>query len=128
MGAPFYIVANAFILGLKFYNKSTMKRKIKDTIQKVKDKPSGHRFQYAYKVIHKDINQKPWLKIGLILLGIFSILMGIILLFIPGPGLLFILIGLICWAILSKKIAKFLDKSEGYILNRFKSRSDRSEK
>jgi hypothetical protein len=104
-----------------------MKKKLKDTLQKAKEKPSGHRFQYAYKAIHKDINKKPWLKIGLILLGIFSILSGIILLFIPGPGLLFILIGLICWAILSKKIAKFLDKSEGYILN-LKRRSGGSEK
>lgn len=47
-----------------------------------------------------------------LILGILFFLVGVILLFLPGPGLLFIILGLGMMSLLSKKMAHNLDELE----------------
>lgn len=58
------------------------------------------------------INHNIFMKSFLFTIGIILFFLGVIMLFIPGPGLLFILAGSFLLCIVSKHIANFLDKME----------------
>ena len=54
------------------------------------------------------------------ILGFVFILSGLILLFLPGPGLLFIIVGISMVSIVSKKIAVYFDEVEANMKSFFK--------
>ncbi len=95
-----------------------MIKQAKKIIQTIRDKPIGCRFLYGYLWLNHHSNQRVLYKIMLITLSILFIIIGIILLFIPGPGMLFIFIGVVLLAMTSKKMAKFLDACEIKIRNK----------
>ena len=75
-------------------------------------RPAGRRFLYAYLAINKLINRNVLLKFAFFIVGLFSLLLGVIMLVTPGPGLLFIFIGGLLLCVISKKIANFFDQLE----------------
>ncbi|OGT26616.1 MAG: hypothetical protein A3I77_07220 [Gammaproteobacteria bacterium RIFCSPLOWO2_02_FULL_42_14] len=72
----------------------------------------GQRFQHYYHLINRKINHNIYMKVVLCAIGVISFLIGIVLLFIPGPGLLFILIGIILFCLISHRFSLFLDRTE----------------
>lgn len=73
---------------------------------------SGRRFQHYYDLVNRRIKYDLTIKIILILLGIVSFLVGFILLFIPGPGTLFLVISAILLCLSSRKLAIWFDEKE----------------
>jgi hypothetical protein len=84
----------------------------KNIFRKILDKKAGKRFSFAYTKINRYINNNFLVKIIFFALGICFICLGFLLLFMPGPGLLFILAGSTLLCVSSKKIALLLDKLE----------------
>lgn len=76
-----------------------------------KKKP-GRRFLHLYSKVNHSINENIFIRIILFALGLGFVLIGIVLLFIPGPGILTILVGAALLCVISKKIAFFFDKLE----------------
>ncbi|MDP1573582.1 MAG: hypothetical protein Q8L78_01415 [Coxiellaceae bacterium] len=74
--------------------------------------PSGMRFQAAHVVINRFIRRNIFIKIGLLCVAVVLFLIGVILLFIPGPGILFILTSLMIFSVFSKRLAVVLDRFE----------------
>ena len=72
------------------------------------DEP-GARFQHQHDRLQK---QSKKLRVGLAAAGVVLTLGGIVLLFIPGPGLLVVVFGLALLAGLSNSLAKLLDRAE----------------
>lgn len=72
------------------------------------DEP-GERFQHQHDRLQK---RSRALRVGLAAAGIVLTLGGIVLLFIPGPGLLVVVFGLALLAGLSNALAKLLDRAE----------------
>lgn len=72
----------------------------------------GKRFRHYYHLINRRINHNVYVKAVLMMIGMISFFIGFILLFIPGPGLLFILISAILFCLSSKKLAEFFDHFE----------------
>lgn len=72
----------------------------------------GKRFQHYYHLINRRINHNIYIKIILIVIALISFLIGFILLFIPGPGLLFILISAALLCLSSRRLAAFFDHLE----------------
>lgn len=75
-------------------------------------RPSGRRFIYAYIAVNKVVNQNIFIKFFLSLIGFVFLMIGFIMLFTPGPGVLFIFLGGIFLCAISKKIAHFFDHLE----------------
>lgn len=77
-----------------------------------------HRFK-RFRKLHKHFKEKygksATIRIVAILIGIIFLLIGFILLFIPGPGLLFLILGIGLISLSSIKFARFLDKIELYL-------------
>ena len=69
----------------------------------------GARFQHQHERLQQHSRA---LRVGLAAAGIVLTLGGIVLLFIPGPGLLVTVFGLALLAGLSNALAKFLDRAE----------------
>lgn len=74
-----------------------------------KDDEPGERFQHQHDRMQK---QSRGMRIAHAAAGGLLTLAGIVLLFIPGPGLLVMLFGLALLAGLSKTLAKLLDRAE----------------
>jgi hypothetical protein len=89
-----------------------MLKRLKRAVQNIRNKPIGRRFLYGYFLLNHHNNPCFLYKIMLVILSVSSIVIGVVLLFIPGPGILFILLGFVFMGMLSKNIAKFLDKCE----------------
>ena len=94
------------------------KTKEPNILNKIATKKAGQSFLYAYSKINDYINNNIFIKIILFIVGLCLILIGIMLLFIPGPGLLLLLIGSLLLCVSSKKIAIFLDKLENRLRNK----------
>ena len=97
------------------------KRYLKKIINNIRKQRPGKRFHYIYCYVNSWINENIIIKIILVIIGVFLVLAGIILLFIPGPGLLFILIALMLFCVSSSHVAHWLDKIEKKIHNHEKS-------
>lgn len=72
----------------------------------------GRRFQHYYDAVNRRIKYDLPVKVVLILLGIVSFFVGFILLFIPGPGLLFLAISAVLLCLSSRTLAIWFDKTE----------------
>ena len=77
----------------------------------VEDKP-GHRFQNRYERRHKGRSSPRAMRVGWSVLAVLLILVGIVGLPLPGPGILVIAAGLALLAEESRTISRFLDRSE----------------
>lgn len=80
------------------------------------------RFSSLYWYFKKTYGQGFWVQLTALFFGVLFLLIGFILLFIPGPGALFIIIGLAMLSLLSKRMAKILDKTEHRIWRYFAER------
>lgn len=73
----------------------------------------GRRFQARYARQQKSrLKQAPRPRIGRVTLGVASLVLGLVLLFIPGPAVLFLILGGGLIASESEGAARFLDWSE----------------
>jgi len=94
-------------------NTNSKKNKtIKNIFYNILNKAPGRRFTYAYLVINKYINKNAFFRFFSFFLGICLILLSIILMFTPGPGILFFLLGVALLCVSSKKIALLFDQAE----------------
>jgi predicted PurR-regulated permease PerM len=95
----------------------------KQIIQNTLKKQPGRRFLYAYHQINDKINRNIWIKAGISIIGLLMIFIGFILLFIPGPGTLFIILGISLLCLISRKFAAFTDTLEKKIRARLQRRT-----
>jgi predicted PurR-regulated permease PerM len=72
----------------------------------------GKRFQHYYHLINRRINHNIYIKILLTIIALISFLIGFVLLFMPGPGMLFILVSAILFCLISHRLAVFFDRLE----------------
>ena len=80
----------------------------------LEDKP-GHRFQNRYERRHKERSSPRAIRVGWTVLAVLLVLVGIVALPLPGPGLLVIAAGLALLAEESRTIARFLDHAEVWL-------------
>ncbi len=73
------------------------------------DKP-GQRFRHHYERLHRPEYKK--LRILALFVGPLLAVGGVVMLFVPGPGLLFLVFGLALLGGQSKKLAGWLDRGE----------------
>ena len=81
--------------------------------------PVGHRFEKCYER-HQD--RAPWTKVMLPLAAAIALAIGVVLVFIPGPAVVFFGISAALLACLFRPVANSLDKTEVWlrkILRRF---------
>ncbi len=82
-----------------------------------KDDPPGERFERHC----ERMKQHPWaLMLLQITLGVVLIAAGVVLLFIPGPGLLVMAFGLGLLAGVSRPIARWMDRAEPRVRERWR--------
>ena len=72
----------------------------------------GKRFVHYFELVNRHIKHNLIVKILLIAIGVISFFVGFILLFIPGPGMLFIAISGVLFCLSSRKLALFFDRTE----------------
>lgn len=72
----------------------------------------GKRFQHYYQLINRKINHNIYLKVLFSIIGSIFFLLGVIMLFTPGPGLLFILLGILLLCLISHRLSIFFDRQE----------------
>ncbi len=94
---------------------------LKVFIYKILNKKPGRRFLFSYIKINRKIRHNLILKILCSIFGAVFLLLGILMLFLPGPGLLLILLGIVLLCVSSIKIAYFVDRLEHNINRYFKS-------
>lgn len=78
-------------------------------IKRFLNKAPGTRFIYLHKLFHRS-QKKLMSRLSRYSIGIILICIGIVLLVLPGPGILMILIGLGLIGMDSKRFATLLDK------------------
>ena len=93
--------------------------KLKKTIYTIFNKKPGRRFLFAYRATNRYISDSPILKLITLLFGIVILLAGLVFLIIPGPGIIFILLGSVLLCMVSRRIATGLDKLEKNINSYF---------
>ena len=93
--------------------------KFKKFIYTLFNKKPGRRFLLAYRATNHYVSDNLIIKIGIMLAGIFSVFIGFIFFFIPGPGIIFVLMGLVLLCATSKRIATSLDNLEKNINDYF---------
>lgn len=88
---------------------SAVATEVKDEYRQVKDDEPGHRFEH-----HRErMKRKPtWFAAVRLVLGLVLVGGGVVLLFIPGPGLLAIVFGLALLAGMSTRAARVMDRIE----------------
>jgi predicted Kef-type K+ transport protein len=82
---------------------------LKEFFKKALQKKRKHRFLSMYQHFHHYLSENLLIKLSLAFLGSILLGVGIILLFIPGPGILFILLGAGLFCIISKKMVQLMD-------------------
>src|SRR3990167_9200033 len=87
-------------------------KRLKKLTKRFLSRNSGRRFVYAYLAVNKLINRNMIIRFVLFFLGLFFLLLGIIMLVTPGPGLVMIFIGGLLLCVISRKIAHFFDRLE----------------
>lgn len=88
------------------------KQQLTYILTNILNKKPGRRFIFAYSKLNKYISGNLFVRIVVFLLGLLLTSVGLVMLFLPGPGLLFILIGIILLCTGSRRIAGLLDKLE----------------
>jgi len=73
----------------------------------------------AYRATNHYISDNVIIKLSIIIAGLFFILVGFIFFFIPGPGIIFVLMGLVLLCATSRRIATSLDNLEKNINDYF---------
>jgi hypothetical protein len=79
--------------------------------------PSGHRFVQCYE--RHQAREAPWLKPLMFFAAVFSLVIGVVLAFIPGPAILFFAIAGALLAAESRTVASAFDKFEEWGRARF---------
>lgn len=80
---------------------------------------SGRKFRYLY----RELRQHHYLiRLSFVCVGVLFLLLGIIMIVTPGPGIVFIILGLGLIATFSSKLAHGLDRLEVYLLRVIKRR------
>lgn len=74
--------------------------------------PVGHRFEKCYE---RHQNRAPWTKVLLPLAAAISLAIGVVLVFIPGPAVVFFGISAALLACLFRPVANSLDKTEVWL-------------
>ena len=91
---------------------------VKREVKRLRDEPPGHRFEKFQKRLHKTGS---WLAgAGGTVVGVLLTLVGVALLFLPGPGLLVVVAGLALLAGRSKRLARLLDRAEVAVRKRWR--------
>jgi hypothetical protein len=110
-------------------NDEPLMKHFKQIFKDIAAKKSGRRFFYAYLKLNQFIEHSLIFKILLIFFGILFLLLGLVMLITPGPGLLFLLIGGVLLCAISKRVAKFIDglelkamKTKNHYVSKYKSR------
>lgn len=101
-------------------------KKFSDLLIKAFQKKPGRRFLYSYIKINHLISENLLVKIIFSIIGIFVTIIGIALLFLPGPGILFLLLGALLLSVSSRKVAFSLDKLEHKIRATVTSKNSQS--
>jgi hypothetical protein len=94
-----------------------MLNKIKAEWRDLKASPPGHRFVQCHE--RHQARDAPWLKPLLFFAAIFSFVIGVVLVFIPGPAILFFLISAGLLACEYHPVAKGFDKVEMWMRKMF---------
>ena len=101
----------------------SMKSFLKREYRKLKASPPGRRFQELHRRrVEKRKSRQPWLAIA----GLPVLLFGIFLLFVPGPGVIFVVVGLALFAQESPFVARALDAAELRLLCWFYRKNGRA--
>lgn len=79
---------------------------------------SGRKFRYLYRQLR---GERYLIRISVVCLGILFLLIGLVMIITPGPGLVFILLGLGCMTVISSRLAFWLDRLEVYCWLNYKS-------
>jgi hypothetical protein len=90
---------------------------LKAEFRQLKDAPAGHRFIACYE--RHQAREAPWLKPILFFAAIFSLVIGVILAFIPGPAILFFAISAALLAAESRVVAAAFDNVECWCRERY---------
>lgn len=86
--------------------------RIKRSVRQLRGDAPGERFQRRYDRARKAGGPEGWERVVLIVLAVVATAIGIVLVFIPGPAILFFFIAGGLLATESRKLAKALDWSE----------------
>ncbi|AJI57552.1 transmembrane family protein [Francisella philomiragia] len=86
----------------------------------VKAKP-GKRFYLLHRYYRKKLSN-PLVLLMFLIISIVALILGLIMLFTPGPGLFFIGLALLPFIAISKKLARSLDKLEIYLRRKIKKK------
>jgi uncharacterized YccA/Bax inhibitor family protein len=86
--------------------------------------PPGERFLRHHERFRDQKGEKehPILRYSLLTFGVLLVLVGVVMLVLPGPGLLVILIGLVVIAARARGFAHWLDRSETAVRARIPER------
>ncbi|AJI47479.1 hypothetical protein IB633_03335 [Francisella philomiragia] len=85
-----------------------------------KAKP-GKRFYLLHRYSRKKLSN-PLVLLMFLIISIVALILGLIMLFTPGPGLFFIGLALLPFIAISKKLARSLDKLEIYLRRKIKKK------
>jgi hypothetical protein len=94
-----------------------MLNKVKAEWQDLKRSPAGERFVQCYE--RHQARDAPWLKPLLYFAAVFSLVIGVVLVFIPGPAILFFAISAALMAAESHAVATSFDKVELFVRRLF---------
>lgn len=97
---------------------------LKAEFRQLKNAPAGHRFIACYE--RHQAREAPWLKPILYFAAIFSLVIGMILVFIPGPAILFFAIAGALLAAESRSVAAAFDNVECWCRSRYAALRGRS--
>ena len=86
----------------------------------VKTKP-GKRFYLLHRYSRKKLSN-PLVLLMFLIISIVALILGLIMIFTPGPGLFFIGLALLPFIAISKKLARSLDKLEIYLRRKIKNK------
>jgi Putative transmembrane protein (PGPGW) len=104
------------VLIYKYFHTEILSNKVKKLIERLINRKPGRRFLYLHRLSNAYFKNKSgfYVLLAMIIASIF-IMLGFIMLFLPGPGLLFIFLGMTPVLYLSKNFAKKLDSLEQFI-------------
>ncbi|MEY8701709.1 hypothetical protein AB4F11_01350 [Francisella philomiragia] len=86
----------------------------------VKAKP-GKRFYLLHRYSRKKLSN-PFVLLMFLIISVVALILGLIMIFTPGPGLFFIGLALLPFIAISKKLARLLDKLEIYSREKIKKK------
>ena len=77
----------------------------------------GHKFRFLY----HELKQEHYLiRLSIVSLGLVLFVLGLIMLVTPGPGIVFLILGLGLMAAISERLAHGLDRLESFVRERYR--------